>query len=229
MIPVMTHLRLKVAITKSVVGVTIAIAKVLKIILRQTLGQIVFTGQEDSMQNAFASQKEVLFPNKVVLISRTDTKGITRYANDAFVSISGYSREELIGKSHDIVRHLDMPSQAFKWLWDTLRDDRTRCGTVKNLCKNGDHYWVRTTVAPVYEHGVVTGYASVGRQASRAQIAEAKALYRQLNESEVHIESKYEAYKFWALDAAERAAVHASDYLDGSYDFWGQLFVQEYR
>ena len=75
------------------------------------------------MQNksAYVSQKEVLFPDNAVLVSKTDTKGIITYCNEAFEQIAGYSRAELIGKSHNIVRHPDMPPQAFKWLWDTLK------------------------------------------------------------------------------------------------------------
>ena len=115
-------------------------------------------------RNAHVSQKEVPFPKNKVLISRTDTKGIITYANDAFVEISGFSREELIGKSHNIVRHPDMPPQAFKWLWDTVKDRRPWRGTVKNRCKNGDHYWVRATVAPVFENGEVVGYSGMSRQ-----------------------------------------------------------------
>lgn len=152
-------------------------------------------------KNAYVSQKEVPFPAGTVLISKTDTKGIITYANDAFVSISGYSREELIGKSHNIVRHPDMPPQAFKWLWDTLKSERPWRGMVKNLCKNGDHYWVRATIAPVIEDGKITGYVSVRRPPTREQVAEAEALYRELNQSGAQIVSRYERYKFknWSL------------------------------
>jgi len=155
------------------------------------------------MQNkdAYVSQKERPFPAGVVLVSKTDTKGIITYANDAFVEISGYSREELLGKSHNIVRHPDMPPQAFKWLWDTIKLDRPWRGQVKNRCKNGDHYWVRATVAPIVENGTIIGYVSVRRPPSREQVAEAEALYRELNRSGAEVESKYERYKFknWAL------------------------------
>lgn len=116
-------------------------------------------------KNAYVSQKEVLFPAGAVLASKTDTKGIITYGNDAFVAMSGYSREELIGESHNIVRHPDMPSAAFKWLWDTLKSERPWRGTVKNRCKNGDYYWVRATVAPIIEGGKVTGYVSVRKPA----------------------------------------------------------------
>lgn len=152
-------------------------------------------------KNAFVSQKEAPFPADVVLVSKTDTKGIITYANDAFVDISGYSREELIGTSHNIVRHPDMPPQAFKWLWDTLKDERPWRGVVKNRCKNGDHYWVRATVAPIIEQGNTIGYVSVRRAPSREQVAEAEALYAELNRSGREVESGYERYKFknWTL------------------------------
>jgi PAS domain S-box-containing protein len=152
-------------------------------------------------KNAHVSQKEVPFPSGTVLISKTDTKGVITYCNDAFVDISGYSREELIGRSHNIVRHPDMPPQAFKWLWDTMKVARPWRGVVKNRCKSGDHYWVRATVAPVLESGKIIGYVSVRRPPTRAQIAEAEQLYRKLNQTGEQIVSKYEKYKFknWTL------------------------------
>ncbi|MFA6921177.1 MAG: PAS domain-containing methyl-accepting chemotaxis protein, partial [Gallionella sp.] len=166
------------------------------------------------MQNkhAYVSQKEVAFPAKAVLISRTDIKGITTYANEAFVALSGYSREELIGKSHNLVRHPDMPPQAFKWLWDTLKDGRPWSGTVKNRCKNGDHYWVRAIVAPIYENGSVVGYSSVRRPPTRDQINSADALYKQLNASGEQIESKYEGFKLrhWSLGHKLQFAIQAT-------------------
>ncbi len=152
-------------------------------------------------KNAHVSQKEVPFPAGTVLISKTDTKGIITYCNEAFVAISGYSHDELIGKSHNIVRHPDMPPQAFKWLWDTLKSERPWRGLVKNRCKNGDHYWVRATVAPIVENGSIIGYVSVRRSPTRGQIAEAETLYRELNQSGAQIVSKYERFKFqnWSL------------------------------
>ena len=152
-------------------------------------------------KNAYASQKEVPFPAGTVLVSKTDTKGIITYCNEAFVNISGYSREELLGKSHNIVRHPDMPPQAFKWLWDEIKAGRPWRGVVKNRCKNGDHYWVRATVAPFIEHGEITGYVSIRRSPSREQVAEAEALYRELNRTGAQVVSRYERYKFknWSL------------------------------
>ncbi|OIR15950.1 aerotaxis receptor [mine drainage metagenome] len=152
-------------------------------------------------KNAYVSQKEVPFPAGTVLVSKTDTKGIITYCNEAFVNISGYSREELLGKSHNIVRHPDMPPQAFKWLWDEVKAGRPWRGVVKNRCKNGDHYWVRATVAPFIEQGKITGYVSIRRAPSREQVAEAEALYRELNRTGAQVVSRYERYKFknWSL------------------------------
>jgi len=167
--------------------------------------------REEVMQNknAYVSQKEVMFPNGTVLITKTDTKGIITYTNDAFCQIAGYSRAELIGKSHNIVRHPDMPRQAFKWLWDTLKEERPWRGMVKNRCKNGDHYWVRATVAPVIENAKIIGYVSVRKAPSRSEIAEAEALYRTLNQSGEQIVSKYEKFKVknWSLRTKLQAAI----------------------
>ncbi|MDD2913989.1 MAG: PAS domain-containing methyl-accepting chemotaxis protein [Gallionella sp.] len=160
-------------------------------------------------KNAYVSQKEVPFPVNTVLVSKTDTKGIITYANDAFVEISGYSREELIGTNHNLVRHPDMPPQAFQWLWDTLKQERPWRGVVKNRCKNGDHYWVRATVAPIIEGGQIIGYVSVRKPPTRNQIAGAEALYRELNQSGAQIVSKYERFKIknWSMKAKLQAAI----------------------
>ncbi|MCX7194094.1 MAG: PAS domain-containing methyl-accepting chemotaxis protein [Proteobacteria bacterium] len=163
------------------------------------------------MQNkhAHVTQKEVLFPNGTVLITKTDTRGIITYTNDAFTGISGYTRAELIGKSHNIVRHPDMPPQAFKWLWDALKAERPWRGMVKNRCKSGDHYWVRATVSPVIEGGKIIGYVSVRKAPTRNQIAQAETLYRELNQSGRQIVSKYERFKIknWSMKGKLQTAI----------------------
>ena len=160
-------------------------------------------------KNAYVSQKEVSFPANAVLISKTDKKGIITYCNDALVEISGCSREELIGQSQNTMRHPDMPPQVFKWLWDTLKSERPWRGTVKNRCKNGDHYWVRATVAPVIEGGRIIGYVSVRKAPSRSQIAEAESYYRKLNQSGEEVVSKYEKLKVknWSMKIKLQAAI----------------------
>ncbi len=163
------------------------------------------------MQNKHASvtSKEVSFPAGTVLITKTDTRGNITYTNDAFVAVSGYSREELVGKSHSIVRHPDMPPQAFKWLWDTLKSERPWRGMVKNRCKNGDHYWVRATVAPVIEGGKIIGYVSVRKSATRAQITEAETLYRHLSQTGEQVVARYERFKIknWSMKGKLQTAI----------------------
>ncbi len=111
------------------------------------------------------------------LVSRTDTKGVITFANDAFVEICGFSRDELIGSSHNIVRHPDVPPAVFEDMWNTLRQGLPWRGVVKNRCKNGDHYWVDAHVVPVRKNGATIGYMSVRTVPSRAAVAKAEAAY----------------------------------------------------
>ena len=123
------------------------------------------------------TQREVPFPPNTYLVSRTDLKGVITYANDAFVEISGFSREELIGQSHNIVRHPDMPIAAFKDLWATLKAGLPWRGLVKNRCKNGDFYWVEAFVVPIKKEGQPVGYMSVRTPASHERRSAAEAAY----------------------------------------------------
>src|SRR5690606_40675175 len=113
----------------------------------------------------------------VRIISVTDTKGIITHANQAFVDISGFKQEELLGKNHNIVRHPDMPPEAFADMWQILKTGRPWMGIVKNRCKNGDYYWVDAYITPVFEHGQVTGYQSVRVRAAPELVQRADRLY----------------------------------------------------
>ena len=118
------------------------------------------------------------YPNDIAIISHTDAKGLITFVNDDFVEVSGFSQEELIGQPHNIVRHPDMPSEAYRDLWDTLKSGRPWAGLVKNRCKNGDHYWVRASVTPKIDGG----YMSVRVKPSRDEIAAAEALYGRMRQ-----------------------------------------------
>ena len=122
--------------------------------------------------------KELDYPNGVAIISQTDAKGIISFVNDDFVAVSGFTSEELIGKPHNIVRHPDMPAEAFRDIWATLGTGRPWSGVVKNRCKNGDHYWVRASVTPRPEGG----FTSVRVKPTRQEISDAESFYQRMRQ-----------------------------------------------
>jgi aerotaxis receptor len=128
--------------------------------------------------------EEYRFSNGLI-VSSTDIKGIITYANRKFCEISGYSKEELTGKNHNIVRHPDMPKAAFKELWDTIQDGKEWMGIVKNLRKDGKYYWVYSHISPIYDNnGTLCGYTAARRPASANEVEECIPLYKEMVEKE---------------------------------------------
>ena len=127
--------------------------------------------------NLPVTQHEVELQEHALIVSKTDLKGQITYINRDFLQISGFSEDELIGRSHNIVRHPDMPVEAFEDFWRALKGGRPWVGLVKNRCKNGDYYWVEAHAAPIVEDGKITGYLSVRRKAAQADIKTAEAAY----------------------------------------------------
>ncbi len=115
------------------------------------------------------------------LISKTDMKGRIIYANPAFIEVSGFHRDELIGKAHNIIRHPDMPPEAFADLWKTLQAGKPWLGLVKNRRKDGGFYWVLANAYPVVEDGQVTCYASVRVKPTDEQVRAAEQFYADIN------------------------------------------------
>jgi methyl-accepting chemotaxis protein/aerotaxis receptor len=132
--------------------------------------------------NQPVTQRDVELSDDDFLVSRADLKGCLTYANPAFIEISGFTQEELIGSPHNIIRHPDMPPAAFENLWRTIKAGETWRGLVKNRCKNGDHYWVDASVSPITEGDEVIGYASVRVKASRDAIAHAERVYAEMRD-----------------------------------------------
>ena len=128
--------------------------------------------------NQPVSQNEYPLREGTTIISWTDAKGNITFANDDFVEASGFTREELIGQPQNIVRHPDMPSEAFRDLWATVKSGKPWMGMVKNRRKNGDHYWVKATVTPTPDGG----FMSVRAKPARAEVQAAEALYKHLRE-----------------------------------------------
>jgi len=120
-----------------------------------------------------------------LIVSSTDLKGIITYANRKFCEIAGYTKKELTGKNHNIVRHPDMPKAAFKELWDTIKNGKEWTGVVKNLRKDGRYYWVYSHITPVFDNdGNITGYTAARRPALASEVEECTPVYRALVEQE---------------------------------------------
>jgi PAS domain S-box-containing protein len=114
------------------------------------------------------SGREVFFPASELIVSKTDLKGRLTYANRLFCTIAGYTEAELIGQQHSIMRHPDMPRSVFKLLWDSIEDRREIFAYVKNMAKNGDHYWVFAHVTPSFgADGRICSYHSNRRSPAR--------------------------------------------------------------
>ena len=130
--------------------------------------------------NLPVTQREYDYPGEELLMSTTDAKGRITHCNAAFVRVSGFDSAELMGQPHNIVRHPDMPPEAFADMWTTLGNGRSWTGIVKNRRKNGDHYWVRAFVTPLMEGGKPKGYMSVRAKPTREEVREAQALYERI-------------------------------------------------
>ncbi len=130
--------------------------------------------------NMPVTQQERTFSANQRLISTTDLSSHITYCNDAFVALSGFTREELIGQPHNLVRHPDMPPSVFAHMWETIKQGKPWMGVVKNRSKNGDFYWVSAYVTPIYEQGKIAGFESMRTLPTRDQVRRAEALYARL-------------------------------------------------
>jgi len=126
------------------------------------------------------TNREVLMDDGVTIVTKTDLRGSITYVNPDFIRISGFTEAELLGHNHNIVRHPDMPVEAFADMWATLKQGRPWNGIVKNRCKNGDFYWVNAHVAPIEQDGKLIGYTSMRTKPTLRQVEVASALYGQL-------------------------------------------------
>ncbi len=180
--------------------------------------------------NMPVTNKEILMKKGTLIVSRTDLKGVITDVNDEFVNISGFTRDELIGASHNIVRHPDMPPAAFEDLWMTLKALRPWQGIVKNRTKSGDYYWVEANAIPVFKKGKVYEYLSVRRVPSREKIEQAEQLYRLLNINKATIKptglvAMAKAVK--EMDVWKKMAIVLAALLLPIFRFMYQLFLAQ--
>src|SRR5450830_381257 len=139
-------------------------------------------------KNLPVTNQEVDLDPDQAIVSKTDLDGNIVYVNPYFIQVSGFTEAELIGAPQNIVRHPDMPPQAFADLWASIRAGMPWTGIVKNRCKNGDFYWVRANVTPIMEAGRTVGYMSVRVRAERRHIDNASAAYAALAAGDTNIQ-----------------------------------------
>ena len=161
--------------------------------------------------NLPVTDTEYILTDTETVVSKTDLSGNITYVNQDFCNISGFSEEELIGSPQNIVRHPDMPAEAFADFWNTITNGKAWTGMVKNRCKNGDFYWVEANAAPMLENGKMVGYTSVRIKPSRAQVEAAEQAYRLIKNGSKEI-SVYQG-----------AVIHRS--LSHSFDFLNNLSI----
>jgi methyl-accepting chemotaxis protein len=150
--------------------------------------------------NEPVTDREIPFPEDTILVSKTDAKGIITYANPDFVKISGFSEEELLGRNHNIVRHPDMPPEAFADLWATVKQGDTWTGIVKNRAKNGDYYWVKANVTPIDLPDGGVEYMSVRTPPSEEEKRFAEKLYADVRAGRAKVPSTESQMSFWTLE-----------------------------
>ena len=148
------------------------------------------------MQRPTPIDKEIELDPKRYLVSETDEKGVITYVNDYFMEVSGYSKEELIGQPHNILRHPDMPKVIFKLLWETIQSGENINAVVKNLAKDGRYYWIFTEfeIRKNTDTGEIIGYHASRKAVSKHIVEIISEIYGKLLEME----------KLYSVDASER-------------------------
>ncbi|NPU10653.1 PAS domain-containing protein [Bradyrhizobium sp. 83012] len=137
-------------------------------------------------KNLPVTNVEYPITDDTLIVSKTDAKGKLTFFNQDFVDAAGFTEAELMGQPHNIVRHPDMPPEAFDNLWTTLKAGRPWVGAVKNRRKNGDYYWVLATASPIRKDGQVVGYTSVRTKLPSDQRAEAEQVYAAIRDKKPH-------------------------------------------
>ena len=131
------------------------------------------------------ANNEISFPEKKFIVSKTDLSGKITYGNSLFISMSGYTEEELLGAPHNILRHPDMPKLIFKYLWEYIKKGEEIFAYVKNKTKEGDYYWVYAHVTPSFDHsGNIIGYHSARRKPTQKALNVILPLYQSLLNAE---------------------------------------------
>lgn len=138
--------------------------------------------------NVTPTDREAVWDGESMIVSKTDLTGRITYVNRTFMRVSNFAEHEVLGKQHNVVRHIDMPRGAFKLLWDTLKDGREFFGYVKNMTSGGDYYWVFANVTPELDfNGKPVGYCSVRRKAKKQAVATMQSIYQEMKAIEARV------------------------------------------
>ena len=138
--------------------------------------------------NQPVTNQEYILTERETIVSKTDLQGNITYVNLDFLRISGFSERELLGAPQNIVRHPDMPPEAFRDLWQTLKNGKAWTGLVKNRSKNGDYYWVEAHAAPIIKDGQAVGYTSIRVRPERNQVEAAERAYSAIRSGSKNLE-----------------------------------------
>ena len=145
-------------------------------------------------------------------MSKTDSKGVIEYANDYFMTISGYDEFELMGKPHNVIRHPDMPKLVFKVMWEELKKGNSTFALVKNLAKDGRYYWVLVNFEiKKDEEGTIIAYYAHRKAAPRQAILKIEKLYEKLRAIEIN-QNVNVAYKYF-IGLLEEQNTNYEDYI----------------
>jgi PAS domain S-box-containing protein len=170
------------------------------------------------------SWKEITFKDEGLdaraLVTRTDLKGIITFASKAFRGMTKFTKEDLIGSPHSIVRHPFMPEAVFKDMWDTIQRGEHFAGLVMNLRKDSNHYWVEVNVDPIDEEGNVVndpdkiaGYLAIRREPSREEIEQAYQLYKAMRKAELLEKNSLRDWEKELLEKLDKLPKNAEDLL----------------
>jgi len=171
------------------------------------------------------TDKEHFLRGDDLIVSKTDVKGHITYINEMFRKISQFSDDEVLGKPHNIIRHPDMPRSIFKLLWNRLSNEQEIFAYVKNICKNGDFYWVMAHVTPSYNiKGELVGYHSNRRAPSREHVAVIETLYKKL----ISMENSYPNKKD-GMNAAYDTLMNIMENNQTNYDQFAFETIEFYR
>ncbi len=141
--------------------------------------------------------KEQTYPKDFNILSIVSPSSHITHVSKDFISLSGFSEKELLGQPHNIVRHPDMPPEAFQNLWKNLEEQKPWMGLVKNRCKNGDHYWVDAFASPITQNGKTTEYQSVRLTPTREHVVNADRVYAQIRSGKMPIQLKMPRTRLW--------------------------------